>query len=137
MVSANLKSFNATDNTPATINRMYQNVQEFAAQLDDGDRVAGVLIVRSSATAPTYIVNKNDGYLVVNARGGPIKIVLPTPARQQQAVHVLNAYSTDNTVAVVQADSKAMGNGQTSIALAVNESALMVCDGANWWRFRG
>jgi hypothetical protein len=134
---ANLKSFNATDNTPATINRMYQNVQEFAAQIDDSDRVAGVLPIRSSAGVANYLVNKDDGYIIVNARGGPMKVVLPVPARQRQAVHVLNGYSTSNTVAVVQADSKAMGNGQSSIALAVNESALMVCDGTAWFRFRG
>lgn len=93
-----------------------------------------MLTVQSTASVRTYAVQAEDQYLVVNARGGPMSIVMPPPDRRRQVVHVKNAY-TGNPVTIVQANGAKMGDGFASIAIPAGESATMVLDGEAWFRF--
>lgn len=117
----------------ATLQRFQQNVQSAFAELDKPVALP-VQDVISSATINTYQVKPTDEFLVVDSRGGPIKIILPAPSRIAQAVEILNAY-TGNAVSIVQSDGKAMGDGIAAIGLPAGESAKMVNSGKAWWRF--
>jgi NAD(P)-dependent dehydrogenase (short-subunit alcohol dehydrogenase family) len=52
-----------------------------------------VQTIQSTATVATYAVKPSDSYLVVNARGGPMKIVLPAPGGATQSVAIDEAFT--------------------------------------------
>jgi hypothetical protein len=116
-----------------TINRFQSNVSEAFTALEASPSVP-VQAVQFTATINSYAVKPTDLYLIVDSRGGPGKVVLPSPARATQVVSILNAYPP-NAVSVVQANAGLLGNGASSIGLPALESAKMVCDGKRWFRF--
>jgi hypothetical protein len=116
-----------------TIVRFQQNVKTWTAQFD-APVVVPVLDVISSSGITQYTVKPDDAFLVVNARGGPIRIVLPAPNRQTQTVKIGNVYAS-NKVTVVQADGKAIGGGVPEITIPAEGAAEFVCNGRNWFRF--
>lgn len=127
------KPLQITDNTKETIQRFQQNVGDAFRELGAPSSVP-VLEVLSSATIAQYAVKPEDLYIVVNARGGPIKIVLPTPARSTQIVRILNAYNSGK-VTIAQADGGVMGNLPAAFVLDGDTSATMVNTGRAWFRF--
>ena len=95
-----------------------QAFAEFASPLN-------VRRIFSSASVKQEMVLASDRYLIVDARGGPIRIVLPVPA-ETQAVTIKNATASTNAVTIVQADGKAMGDGEQSIAVTAHAAVRMV-----------
>lgn len=126
---AAFKTISVNEASVDVVNRIQQNVATKFAELDEAPAVP-VLDVMSSTNVRSYEVTPDNLYLVVNARGGPIRIVLPTPNRKTQSVSILNGYETGNVVSVAQADGKF-----DPIQLAVGETAQMVCTGKTWVRF--
>jgi hypothetical protein len=118
----------------SVVQRFQQNVASEFIVVETARDVLPVANVTATSSVGVYQVKSSDQYLVVNVSGGPMRIVLPVPARATQAVWVLNAQG-GNSLTVAQGDSKTMGDGSTSVSLAKSESALMVCDGRAWWRF--
>lgn len=127
------KVITVTTADPATLNRIQQNVADKFRE-DDAPVPLPVLEVQSSTSIASYTVTPSDQWIVVNSRGGPIKIVLPAPNRATQAVRILNAF-VSNKVSIVQSDGKAMGNALAELVLDGDTSATMVCTGRAWYRF--
>ena len=115
------------------VQRFQQNVSNEFSSLETPVAVP-VQVVQWSASSPTYTVKPADVYIVVNSRPGPMKIVLPVPARATQSVQILNGF-VGNKVTIVQSDAGALGNGLTLITLAAESTAHMVTDGKAWYRF--
>ncbi len=115
-----------------TLNRIQQNVAAAFRELESPATLA-VQVVQSSTSVNSYLVKPTDVYLVVDAKMGPIKIVLPAPDKQTQAVSIKNAF-TGGAVSIVQSDGKVMGDGAASIGLPATESLKMLNTGKAWFR---
>ena len=116
-----------------TLVRLQQNVSAWTRQFD----VPALLPVQdvvSSASVSSYTVTAQDVFVVVDARGGPMKVVLPSPNRQRQAVAIMNAYGSA-AVTIVQANGGKFWDGSGAIGLPGNTSANLVCNGRAWFRF--
>ncbi len=117
-----------------TITRLQLNVATWARQFDAPTSVR-VLDIVSSTSNKTYQANQSDAYIAVNARGGPMKIILPAPGKATMAVQVMNVYATANPVTIAIASGVKFPDGAAEIALAPFSSASMVCNGSVWMRF--
>jgi hypothetical protein len=127
------KAIEAIKATDENVARFQANVKAAFAEFTGAPSLP-VQVVQSSASVTTYVVKPSDVYLVVNARGGPMKIVLPAPGGATQSVAIKNAY-TGGAVSIVQSDGKPMGDGAASIGLPATESVRMVNDGKAWFSF--
>ncbi len=127
------KAIEAIKATDENVARFQANVKaEFAALT--GTPSLPVQPVQFTASVNTYAVKPSDVYLIVNAKGGAGKIILPAPGGATQAVAIKNAYA-GFAVSVVQSDGKPMGDGAASIGLPATEAIQLVNDGKAWWRF--
>ncbi len=117
----------------ATFNRSEQNTQTAFEDLSATPLVP-VLVVTATQGLGQYQVKTSDVFVVVDARGGPMKIVLYPPSGITQVVSVLNAYSA-NKVTIAQSDGKQMGG--LSIMLESGKSIQMVNTGKGWFAFGG
>lgn len=127
------KVIQVDNNDAGTIRRIQENVSTKFAEIDSPTQTV-VLPIVSSQTIKTYSVNPSDQYIVVDARGGPIKVVLPVPARATQVVAIKSGYNS-NSVTIVQADGNPMGDGAASIDITKQGAAFMVNSGKAWWNF--
>lgn len=127
------KDFQITDNSVGLLQRFMQAVKAAFTELEKRPSLP-VQTVQSSATVNTYLVKPSDVYLVVDAKGGPIKLVLAPPGGATQAVAIKNAF-TGGAVSIVQGDGKVMGDGASSIGLPATESLTMVNTGKAWFSF--
>lgn len=128
-----MNAFKRIQTTDANVNRLQSNVQEWTDQFS-APVTPVVLPVIFTPTINSYLVKPTDAYIVVDARGGAGKIILPTPARATQTVAVKSQYDS-NKVTIVQADGKTMGDGAASIDITSRGSAFMVNTGRAWVRF--
>lgn len=110
-------------------NRSEQNTEQAFADLAANVQLP-ISIVNSGANLSSYVVKSNDRYVVVNASGGAMKVVLPKPPGTTQAVWVKCAKG--RAITIVQSDGKL-----TAIPLDVGQSRLMVNTGTAWEAFGG
>ena len=128
-----LKQIQAND--VGTLNRVFQAIAT-ALNMTPVPPQVPVKVIKSTSSDSAYSVGPQDVYLPVDSRGGPMRVSLPVPSRATQAVYILKAYDS-NSVAVVQANGKPFVNAPAVVTLSFNETAHMVNDGTNWYRFNG
>lgn len=118
-----------------TVGRFQQNV---SLKFDDLDALLAPLpvqLVQSSASVSSYLVKNTDNFIVVDSRGGPMKIVLTPPFGKTQTVSVKNAYQNSNTVSIVQSNGKPNGDGLAAVDVPKMTSVQMVNTGKAWFQF--
>ena len=110
--------------------RFEQNVDTALKEVAAG-APPSVIVVIADPTTKLYVVQSTDRYIIVNARGGPMKLALPVPGGVSQALTVRKAYATSNTVSVSRVDAKPFGDGAQSVGVSLSDD--FISDGANWW----
>lgn len=116
----------------AFVDRIQQKVSVAFEKLEVKPQLP-VSIVVSTGTVNTYQVTPSDKYLVVDSRGGPIKIVFPD-VRSTQSVIVLNAYQ-GGAVTIVRANANPFNNGAAVITLDYNKTIEAVNSAKGWFVF--
>lgn len=127
------KAIEAIKANDENVARFQANVKAAFAEFTGAPSLP-VQVVQFGPSVTSYAVKPSDVYLIVNARLGPGKIVLPAPGGATQTVAIKNAY-TGGAVTLAQSDGKAMGDGASTIVLPATESVRMVNDGKAWFSF--
>lgn len=111
----------------------FQQKVKIAFQGREAKPVLPVRVVASTGVVNQYQVTPSDVYLIIDARGGPIRIVFPV-TKSTQSVIMLNAYQ-GGAVTLAKSDGKAFGNAPAVITLDYNKTTEMVNSVNGWFQF--
>jgi signal transduction protein with GAF and PtsI domain len=119
--------------TAEAVNRIQQDIQDAFADLNTVI-LRGDITVRDVTATPTFntaAVEPEDRYIIVNSRGGPMKLALPNPSIN--TVVTIKNSTSGNKVTVAQANGKPTGDGLFTIDVPATKAITLVCDSTAWW----